>query len=334
MDIKFLIRIIIYKPFYFTNMNKTEIFEQLRKTTLIKSLKKLPDYLDVSSENGTLYITLNEKGLLGNMQTDASAFEGWAFAIKSICPELAGKVVIQWKSPKEGNLHYNRFLYRAVKFEDSYEWVEVSPLDEMAREDFNRIKNELGEWVINYPTSNAKDEAQKVEAQLERAILNHLSNDLRLTSGNQLPVGLFFKKRKATKENARTPSNLSQIDLWSLTDDTFTVYELKKDDNNKVGIISELMFYVNVIKDINEGIIKYPDKANSGERFRSFGNVLSNLPSNPKLKIAGVFLANNLHPLLTFSNKLMGLLNDNSRSIHYKQVRFKTGIILEPSNIN
>lgn len=314
-------------------MNKTEILKQLRKTTLINSLK-LPTRLGLSSENGTLYITLTEKGLLGNMQTDASAFEGWAFAIKSICPELARKVVIQWESPEKGNLHYNRFLYRAVKFEDSYDWVEIRPMDERSREDFGRIKHELGEWVINYPTSDAQDKAQKGEAQLERAILKHLSNDLRMTSGNQLPVGLFFKEKRATKENARTPHNGSQIDLWSLKDDTFTVYELKKDENRMVGIISELMFYVNVIKDISEGIIKYPVEANSGKRYRSFENVLSNLPSNPKLKVEGVFLANYLHPLLTFSNELMGLLNHNGRSIHYKQVRFKIGIILEPSKFN
>lgn len=313
-------------------MDKIEILKELRKTTLISSLK-LPKHLGLSSEKGTLFITLTENGLLGNMQTDASAFEGWAFAIKSICPEIAKKIVIQWKSPEKGNLHYNRFLYRAIRFEESYEDVEIKPLDDKSRDELEAIKSELKEWVINYPASDALSYAQKGEAQLERAILRHFSDDLQLTSGNQLPVGLFFKEKKATRENARTPHNGSQIDLWTLKDDTFTVYELKKDDNKMVGIISELMFYVNVIKDINQGIITYPSTAVEGINFRSFENVLKFLPSNTQLKIEGVFLSNELHPLLTFSNKLMELLNNNSRSIHYKQLGFQIRIALEISNL-
>lgn len=313
--------------------DKSEILEELKETTRLNGLK-LPEHLDLASVDGTLFITLTERGLLANMQTDSSAFEGWAFAIKAVCPEIAKKVVIQWHKPEQSNPHYTRFLYRAIKFEESYENVEIKPLDDKSRDEFEAIKAEMGEWVINYPSSEAKSSAQKLEAQLERAILRHFSEELKWICGNQLPTGLFFKEKSARKEYERTPRNGCQIDLWSLQDDTFTVYELKADDNKMVGIISELMFYVNVIKDINEGIITYPTSAVKGGKFRSFENVLKFLPSNPRLKIEGVFLANELHPLLTCSNKLLEILNANSRSILYRHSVLPVRIDSEISNLN
>ena len=86
----------------------------------------------------------------------------------------------------------------------------------------------------------------KYEAILETAVYQYLS-----TLGNanhQLPMGLF--DGTVSKATAITPGGASQADLWRIDHDKFYVYELKdciNSDNTHVGIITELMFYANVL---------------------------------------------------------------------------------------
>lgn len=284
--------------------------------------------MDFLSEDGILHITMTTTGLMENMQTDVAAFEGWAVAIKTICPDLANKVIIAWEHPSEtaqkenktGVPHYNRFIYRAIRFCENYDWASLNPLDNKAEEYYDKIKNELPRWVVNYPTKDAKEDVEGEEAQLEISLHKFLSEHLQ--SDHQLPMGLFVDKK--SEQNKRTPAGKSQIDLWSLDNNTFTVYELKKDDNIKVGIISELMFYVNVIKDINEEIIKYPEEAVNNKNVRSLEIILEKIPSNKELKVKGVFLANCLHKIITIKqDNLMNLLNNNKRGIQYSHNKFE-----------
>ena len=307
-------------------MNKIEIFDNLR--LLHKSLRE-PSNIDFISKDGILTITMTEKGLIGNMQNNESAFEGWAIAIRSILPNVAKKVVISWaaNSISENNTHYTRFLYRVIKFIESYNWAATEFKDDRAAKDYNRINRELEKWVTNFPSKAAEENAVHEEARLER----QLNQILPGYHDHQLPVGLFFEEVSSKAEHERTPRNGSQIDLWSIQDDTFTVYELKKEDNRKVGIISELMFYVNVIKDLTEGKINF----GKGAEFvteRNYHKVFENIYENKIKKIFGVFLTNDLHPVLNLNKKdLFEILNNNTRGIVYKQLGFVITKLLEIS---
>jgi hypothetical protein len=217
-------------------MDKSEILRDLKRTSGNNNLK-LPEDMKISSVGGVLSIELTPKGLTENMQTNPSAFEGWALAIKSITPKLAEKVVISWCGKGiDKNLHYNRFLYRIVSFEKNYSWVSIKPLDNEAMNDYQEAQN-IKELVVNYPKGEASDDPKHDEARLESSLCKVLGG----TSNHQLPVGLF-KGRVAKKSTEYTPRQGSQIDMWSLKDNIFSVYELKTDDNKAVGIVSELMF--------------------------------------------------------------------------------------------
>ncbi len=303
-------------------MTKQEILKCLKERSSNNRLR-FPESLAIDSNNGILTIQMTKKGLEGNMQTDSSAFEGWAIAIKAIAPELAINVIIKWEKYdiKSSNLHYNRFLYRVIRFTQSYKWAAADPLDEECKKDLDKICNEINDWVVNYPETAAQEIAEKGEAQLERNMLSVLSG----IKNHQLPVGLFLKvKSKAT---CQTPSQGSQIDLWTINDNTFTVYELKKDSNRKVGIISELMFYTNVIKDLVEKNIHFA-KGAENENNRGFKEVFDNISKGIITKVCGVFLTNDLHPLLQAGDKkLFEILNDNMRDIKYQQCGFKISSI-------
>lgn len=201
----------------------------------------------------------------------------------------------------------------------SYDWASFECLDDTAENDYKTICNEVKEWVTNYPSKEASIKATHKEAQLERALNDVLPG----IHDHQLPVGLFYQEVSKKTEYERTPNGGSQIDLWSITDDeTFTVYELKKDDNRLVGIVSELMFYVNVIKDLTDGVITFGKGAGNIDK-RNYNAVYRSIKEKKITKVAGVFLANELHPLLTLERKeFFSILNENNRKIEYKQKRF------------
>lgn len=301
-------------------MNKEVIFEKLK--SIHKSLRK-PSNIDFESLNGTLYVTMTEKGVTANMQNNESAFEGWAIAIKAALPDVATRVVVRWKTPSSKKTHYIRFLYRIRCFVMSYEWASFECLDNTAKNDYETVCKELKEWVTNFPSKEASKEAAHEEAQLERALNDVLPG----VHDHQLPVGLFYKEVSKRAEHERTPRGGSQIDLWSITDETFTVYELKKDDNRLVGIVSELMFYVNVIKDLADGVISFGKGAENID-IRNYKEVYKNINEKKIKKVVGVFLANYLHPILTLNRKeFFSILNENKRKIEYRQDVFNFGII-------
>lgn len=310
-------------------MKKEEILTQLRKYASNKRLQ-FPEALDIESNDGILSITMTTKGLQENMQENPSAFEGWAIAIKAIIPELAEEVVIKWKGTglEQGTAynHYRRFLYRVLRFKDSYNWASYNALDDKARKDITEISSEISNWVVNYPDSESQKEASKAEATIERQLKTHLSKHLKYVD-HQLPMGLFHSYKSAANE--RTPRQGSQIDLWSISEDTFTVFELKNDDNRKVGIISELMFYVNVVKDLSEGKLRFDHNASKSD-YRSFKTVYEAFHSNLIHNVEGVFLTNELHSMLKFGGtNLFSILNNNKRDIKYKQMGFKISEIYE-----
>ena len=130
---------------------------------------KLPSNIDVKISGDCLFINLKGKGVIANMQTDESAFEGWCIVLKAALPEI-GSVILDWDSPayiagKENvqKAHYTRFLMRAAKW-TNYSlcftmemWWSTIPRKTVARI-LTKIRNRRhiskGNWLI-YGDKNA-----------------------------------------------------------------------------------------------------------------------------------------------------------------------------------
>lgn len=282
-------------------MKNQEIVCKLRQISQNTNVN-LPKSIDFEVLDGILRINLSDKGVCANMQSNESAFEGWALCLKAWLPDLIEKVLIYWNptTQKSDLLHYERFKYRVWKFIRTYDWAENGSLFNM-----DYYGENLKNWVINFPCDEADKEAQGDEAILERDYIANQKRNYDVID-QQLPVGVF--NSVVSKASCVMPRGKSQIDIWALRGDTLHVFELKKPDNIMVGIISELMYYVNIMNDIKNRRIKYPSNAKECE-YRNFDVLYNSLNSNKIHFIKGHFLAAKLHPLI--SPAVITLLNDS-----------------------
>ena len=266
-------------------MKKEEILKKLQEKN--KNIR-LPSEMDFTIQDNVLTIGMTEKGLISNMQTDAAAFEGWAICLKAWLPEFVDKVIIKGDPQKDkNNRHYKRFLYRLNKFTQIYySWVK----SESYTEDFKVFENTKKKY-LNVPKKEASEEATHCEAQLERAYC--LKNRSFYTAlDHQLPARIF-NKSEIKEENAITPGGF--IDIWGIKNNTLKIFELKLPTNTEIGIISELMFYVNVMSDVLQHEINIPQRS----EFRSFEKLYELYENKGTCKqIEGVFLAEKFHPLI------------------------------------
>ena len=240
----------------------------------------LPEYIDFERSNLDLSVirmhigTHKVKGeecacVTDNMQQDSAAFEGWALVIKTRLPEVR-KIELSWAVPSDKhNRHYQRFLYRVHKFEQFFsEWFSVmQSVRDALRIDFNR----RGAYTLNVP--DKKRDGGDAEGNGERAIEQRfiqkgpLRASLQETAsldvmGNQLPVGLFEGKVSGKRENAIFTRQASAIDLWGVDEQRriLSVFELKLEENAKVGVLSELFFYAMVMRDLTKGLFVFDEK--------------------------------------------------------------------------
>lgn len=224
-------------------MDRNEILKELQKKN---SNLQLPTEMDFNiDEDKVLTIGMKKKGLTVNMQDDSAAFEGWAICLKAWLPEFIDKVVINGEFPDDkNNQHYKRFLYRLKKFTETYSWGKTTQEYETEIEEV--FPKENSNMYINVPKQEASEEATYCEAQLERAYCDKNESSYKAMN-HQLPTRIFNNDIK--EENAVTPGGF--IDIWGRTyDDILRIFELKLPTNTKIGIISELMFYVNVMTDV------------------------------------------------------------------------------------
>lgn len=287
-------------------MDQKEIIEKLQAKN--KNLR-LPSGMDFNIQNKVLTIGMKEKGLTANMQTDDSAFEGWAICLKAWLPEYISKVKIEGERPSvkeksKEERHYNRFLYRLSKFIEIYRsWACTT--DDLEQE-IKKIFNEKTDLYINVPRQDASTGATHCEAQLERAFRKKNERSY-CALNHQLPVRIFSNKE--TKEaNAITPGGF--IDIWGIKDDCLKIFELKLPVNKEIGIISELMFYVNVMIDVINGKIKIPFSSED-KSYRSFGQLFKFQKNKKCKKIEGVFLADNFHTMIEKKKEeVLQIIND------------------------
>lgn len=294
-------------------MDQKEIIEKLQAKN--KNLR-LPSGMDFNIQNKVLTIGMKEKGLTANMQTDDSAFEGWAICLKAWLPELIDQVNIEGKTPPNiSDKHYQRFLYRLDKFIKIYTWASTKSyeieLDEFRRKNVN--------VVINVPKSKASESATHCEAQLERAFCKKNENNYNFID-HQLPVRLFNDEIKEDK--SITPK--SYLDIWSIKDNLLRIFELKLPTNAEIGIISELMFYVNVMTDVIKGDVKIPFSS----EYRSFNHLFKFQRNNKCKKIEGVLLADNLHSgIKNKLNEVLQIINEGNFSFNIKYLYEKPKLI-------
>lgn len=209
---------------------------------------------------------------------------------------------------------------RVSNFKQAYSWFNIAE-DRIPEVNEMQKLLENKTIVVNFPQRDCNpvtDPNKKPEAVLERKLVELWKKTSPVTD-EQLPVGLF-RNGKVSKENTLTPGGASQIDLWQLDNDTMRIYELKVKGNEAIGIISELMFYVCTIKNIVDGLIKYPDVSNvkSYRHFKDFVNAVTNKDIK---SVIGYFAAPRLHPLLEspkLKDTILEILNANSFDIRFE----------------
>ena len=308
-------------------MNKNEILKSIKEKVYYA---ELPSKMDVIINDNTLFITMDAEGVLQNMQNDASAFEGWIFCLKTFFDIKT--VVIDWEDPafsledkviRTQQKHYNRFLLRVVWFVDNYSWAAVA---ESRKTEIMGFKHRFSVLTLNFPLQKSKDKSAKsetdqklkYEAMLETAIYQYLSKTG--FSNHQLPMGLF--DGLVSLATAITPGGASQADLWKIEKDEFCVYELKdciNTDNTHIGIITELMFYANVLYRLTiTQEIQYPSDAykyrtiKRNDASRGFEHILDAVYQHSIAHVKAVLLTDRLHPLIEYKKEL--LLNDMGQS--------------------
>ena len=274
-----------------------------------------------------------------NMQEDDAAFEGWAVILnryfhKNVILNLdiqSDPEEMNWK----GNGHFNRFLYRVMRFWEQYSWfflsegLEAILFSEGGFSDW--LESNKEKLVNNVPgmlTEEAKENTEKIsENGIEKAMTGEESilydvvksdSSMKNKIFRQLPAGLFLGAVKA--ENEVFPGKKAAVDLWTWDEDKFYAFELKY-QNQMVGIITEIFFYANYLYDL---LVEknFTLNAKSTEK-RGYDN----LQESEFHEICGVMTVDEIHPLI--DEKVLEILNcnqftDDDNGITYELCKYKT----------
>ncbi len=269
-------------------MNRNEILREIKSELKIiindreADAVVFSDDMEVEQIDNVVKIALSSKAIgirqdrqdVCNMQDDAAAFEGWALviytyfaqkrdfkiqlALKEEALEKIQKFMKMGKCLGERG-HYYRFLYRALRFSEQYTWFCLEEkLGNIVKSFDDYLKSDII-FTNNYP--DGEKEISTTGCENENYI-EDLFSDISWQESvegkkicekfgmpiyRQLPVGLFAKEKKT--ENSIFTGKKSAIDLWCNNDESITIFELKW-KNKMIGIITELFFYCNYMKDM------------------------------------------------------------------------------------
>ncbi len=315
---------------------KTSIIEPLRslveEKTGVKRDIKLPKYISFTIGGGKLSVYIQEATathpdgseeiknyVCMDMQSDNAAFEGWAICLKSWLPKEVEKVELKWDIPTkmedDKKRHYHRFLVRAMRFKEAFDWFDVSENNrselKQFESDYTNLNNNTS---TKEPERKSKHDKESLgETDIEYIMVNEFREKLKKfykieDIDRQLPVGV---KRNSV---LFLTGGQSKIDLWGANYDahTLSIIELKHitktSRNIKVGIISELFLYSCVMRDIVLGKIGAPKgKMRRKAEFDFYGKI------SGIQKINAEMLAEDFHPLI-LNTEVFRLLNTNKFS--------------------
>lgn len=322
------------------------LVQQLRDAYAARHRDKKRRSIALPTENGmafleqddTIHITIGEAGTIGNMQTNGSAFEAWALALHVW---LKKRICIDWippTIPKKGRdqRHYQRFLYRMRRFHDLFgrKWLTIPRIDEAdtcrALSENRLFINVSGDRNDSGTSENTKREAQAEIAFLKLLKLNKSPFSLKLVN-RQFPVGLFPDEH-LRRDDAIFTGGKSAIDLIGSNADAISVFELKAGKNLSVGKLSELLFYIHVLRDACGVNPRFQFANTERPRTIDFSGCKS---------INAILLVEHIHPLLEHPD--FKALLDAAFASHGVPVRFQAwtyefnkinDISNDPSNIN
>lgn len=304
---------------------KSKIEKRIQKTFSIvhkepkerKNLK-LTSLIDFNIQGETAIIKLDSNAVCENMQENKAAFEAWALIIKRW-----GKyknVKLSWEKPEcVDDLNYQRFLFRAKNFENNFSWFTI---ENRCNDLINDLKiKELGKYTLNLPSKErgigsptqkeAVLENRFVHGEWKKQLMHYVKANKLF---NQLPVGVYEGKRPIfTKQK-------SAIDIWGYNKTgELMIFELKAPGNTKIGIISELYFYVCVLK-----MVQY----NKFMHNCTDENIL-NIRNTSKIK--AYLLSPKLHTLI--DKEILALLNTAHPDVNYEYIEYKH-IECEPNSLS
>lgn len=241
-----------------------------------------------------------------NMQTDEGAFEVWALALRAAGARSVHLALAKGDVPAGG--HGGRFRFRVDGFLRLFsEWFRLAPdmpellpviceprLGPDGRRRF--VLNRESE-PRNPPTAFELFSLALSETEIERLLAFHpdlsgrLGRTFRLRSvGNQLPVGLF--EGDVGEGNKLFTGGKSAVDLWGVGQEgeRLVLFELKKAGNEKLGALSELLFYSLLLHEVQTGMVRLP--------LPKQGVTADYLAIPSTTCIKGYLLAPGFHPLL------------------------------------
>lgn len=310
--------------------------EKILKDDLgFKSLRSFPRDITIAYNDSKHILTMTllpkavglGKGDSVNMQDNAAAFEAWCFIIKAktsiddlkIKLDVEGLTSDMYDKDIPSTGHFGRFLYRILKFKEQYgTWFFLSDELEDMRKNFADFLSS-GKFVNNEPSKEAEDDedALGIEGYVEKRFCDDDSlgklilgfSGENVVMNRQLPVGLF--KGEKSDGTAVFTGKKSAIDFWLLYNNELNIYELKA-KNKMVGILTEIFFYSNYVRDVywhkklqKESCnvrLESPETTNRDyDKLCSISNGIS--------KITGWLLADEFHPLIT--EDVINIMNDN-----------------------
>ena len=277
-----------------------------------------PLTMAVAGEGDHATIELTDRAVIGNMQENASAFEGWCLALHFWC---GASVSLRWKAPVAGNTeptakekvearHYQRFLYRVERFKSLFpDWFHIAPVDPNALRAAliakSPILNIAGDRTQKAGSRSATTSKTSPEYDLESRLLEDQDFDRFFGFGpsahkdRQFPVGLFSSQ--VLRDNAIFPGGKGAIDLVCLDGKHLWLFELKAGGNIPIGTVTELIFYTSVLRDAQMGHFKFADGLS--------GHTVKTDHVGALEAVKAVMLGDDLHPLLSDAG-ILTLLNE------------------------
>lgn len=300
---------------------------------------KWPSGILAFKEANTITLKLDGTATKQNMQTDGNAFESWILALVALSEveecfrcnytidfNEVSKPIYSSSKPNKQELqerrdwqNYQRFLFRITLFEELFgsKWFSVTDKTRaIIKKDClyynaNSLVINTGDVGRDNPPKTDNEDGLS-ESQLEWDLCKDGDYKTCIQEAfktglvyRQFPIGIF--ENKVSKVNSIFPRGKACIDLVADGDDgkSFWIFELKKHlDSPALGIISELLFYAAIVRDMIAGNIKGKDPKDKHCYRLSWLN--NNTPQ--KNIINACFLAPNYHPL--FLERILTILNE------------------------